>query len=146
MRKSVFLKPQEEQEVVEAIRTAEKNTSGEIRVHIESTTPSDALQHAAEIFHLLKMDATKLRNGVLIYVALKDKTFVIYGDEGIDKAVPPGFWNSTRDVMLSHFKQGHFKQGLIAGIANAGEQLQRHFPVNQRDANELDDSISKTSE
>lgn len=137
-----FLTPQEEQEVIEAIRTAEKNTSGEIRVHIEQTAAVAPFERAMEVFHLLKMDTTRLRNGVLIYVAVKDRAFVIYGDKGINDVVPDNFWDTTRDVMASHFKNGHFKQGITAGILNAGAQLRAHFPWHKNDKNELDDSIS----
>nr|HRM13311.1 TPM domain-containing protein [Flavobacterium sp.] len=63
-----FLTKEEEQEIVEAIRMAEKNTSGEIRVHLEKTTPMDAYDRAMEVFHELKMDETELQNGVLIYL------------------------------------------------------------------------------
>ncbi len=138
-----FISEAEEQEIVEAIREAEKHTSGEIRIHIERTAPSDAINRAAEVFHFLKMDNTKAQNGVLIYLALESRVFVIYGDIGIDKVVPDGFWNSTRDVMQTHFKQGEFKQGIIEGILKAGEQLQKYFPWQKDDKNELPDEISK---
>ncbi|MEZ4878234.1 MAG: TPM domain-containing protein [Flavobacterium sp.] len=138
-----FLTQAEEQEIVAAIGLAEKNTSGEIRVHIEKKTSIDAFDRAMEVFHLLKMDETELRNGVLIYVAVKDKTFVIYGDKGINEKVADDFWNSTRDVMVSHFKNGNFKQGLIDGIYKAGEELKRFFPYQEDDINELSNEISK---
>ncbi|MCB0376301.1 MAG: TPM domain-containing protein [Sinomicrobium sp.] len=138
-----FLTEKEEQEVVEAIRIAEKNTSGELRVHIERTTDLPAFERAAQVFRLLKMDTTELRNGVLIYLAVKDRVFAIYGDKGINEAVPAGFWEDTRDIMASHFKKGDFIQGLINGILKAGEQLQQHFPWHTADKNELEDTISK---
>ncbi|UOB18563.1 TPM domain-containing protein [Abyssalbus ytuae] len=139
-----FLTQHEEQEVVEAIRTAEKNTSGEIRVHIESSCgKEDVLQRAKEVFHLLKMDNTKEENGVLIYVAVNDHTFAIYGDKGIDKVVPHDFWNETKEIIQYHFKHKKFKQGLVNGILKAGKQLQSHFPHNHNDDNELPDEISK---
>ncbi|HPW97540.1 MAG TPA: TPM domain-containing protein [Flavobacterium sp.] len=138
-----FLTQAEEQEIVAAIGLAEKNTSGEIRVHIEKKTSIDAFDRAMEVFHLLKMDETELRNGVLIYVAVKDKTFVIYGDKGINEKVADDFWNSTRDVMVSHFKNGNFKQGLIDGIIKAGEELKKFFPYQDDDINELSNEISK---
>ena len=137
-----FLTEDEEQEVIEAIRTSEKNTSGELRVHIEETTQKDAFERAIEVFHLLKMNTTRLRNGVLIYVAVKDRAFAIYGDEGINNVVSDDFWDTTRDAMALHFKEGAFKQGLVAGILKAGEQLQQHFPWHTGDKNELDDTIS----
>jgi uncharacterized membrane protein len=137
-----FLTKEEEQEVVEAIRIAEKNTSGEIRVHLEKTTSMDAFDRAMEVFHELKMDETELQNGVLIYLAVKDKTFVICGDKGINDVVAPDFWDCTRDIMVAHFKLGNYKLGLIEGIINAGEQLKKHFPWQHGDSNELSNEIS----
>ena len=137
-----FLTKEEEQAVVEAIRVAEKNTSGEIRVHIEKTTSIDSYERAMEVFHLLKMDETQLKNGVLLYVAVKDKSFVICGDKGINDLVPPDFWDTTKDVMASHFKNGDFKQGLVDGITKAGEQLQKYFPFEEDDTDELSNEIS----
>jgi uncharacterized membrane protein len=138
-----FLTAEEEQEIVEAIRLAELNTSGEIRVHIEKTCRGDATSRALELFHTLKMDNTKLQNAVLIYVAIEDKTFVIYGDEGINRVVGDGFWDSTKNVMQSYFKQGKFKEGLIEGILKSGEQLKTYFPYLDLDTNELTNEISK---
>ena len=96
-----FLTTEEEQEVVHAITMAEKETSGEIRVHMEKSTSIAAYDRAMEVFHQLKMDETALQNGVLIYLAIKDKNFVICGDKGINDVVPTDFWDSTRDVMAS---------------------------------------------
>lgn len=138
-----FLTKKEEEEIVEAIRTAEKNTSGEIRVHIEKSANGDSFDRALEVFHYLKMDNTKAQNGVLIYVAVEDKHFVIYGDKGINDAVPKNFWDSTKDVIQSHFKSGNFKQGLVEGILKAGLELEKHFPWEHGDVNELPNQISK---
>lgn len=136
-----FLSEEEEKEVVAAIRQAESRTSGEIRVHIEKTSNGDIWDRAMEVFHLLKMDNTKQDNGVLLYVAIDDRNFIIYGDKGINKVVPPDFWESTKDEIIAEFKKGNFKQGLVNGILKAGEQLQKHFPWNG-DKNELSDQIS----
>ncbi len=138
-----FLSKKEEQEIIEAIRIAELNTSGEIRVHLEKTSKTDAFNRALEVFHYLKMDNTKEQNGVLIYVAVKDKTFVIYGDKGINDVVPEDFWDSTKNIIQSHFKSGNFKQGLVDGILKAGKELEKHFPWEKGDINELSDEISK---
>jgi len=138
-----FLTQQEEQEIIEAIRIAERKTSGEIRVHIEQKCNMDIYEHALEVFHYLKMDNTKEQNGVLIYVAVNNKAFVIYGDKGINDVVDSDFWNSTRDKIASQFKNGNFKQGLIDGIREAGKVLAQHFPWIHGDDNELDNSISK---
>lgn len=138
-----FLSAEEEQDIIEAIRDAEKNTSGEIRIHIEHTSKIDAFDRAMEVFHYLKMDETKLQNGVLIYVAVEDKTFVIYGDKGINDVVSNDFWDSTKDVTQSYFKTGDFSQGLIEGVLKAGEALKTYFPVEDNDINELSNEISK---
>ena len=98
---------------------------------------------AKEIFHELRMDITELKNGVLIYIAVKNKAFVICGDKGIDDLVPEDFWDSTKEIMASHFKNGNFKQGLIDGISIAGEQLKKYFPFQEGDTNELSNEISK---
>jgi len=138
-----FLSAEEEQDIIDAIKNAEKNTSGEIRVHIEETSKTDAYKRAMKVFHYLKMDETKLQNAVLIYVAIADKTFAIYGDKGINEVVSENFWNTTRDVIQQHFKSGNFKQGLVEGINEAGIQLKTYFPWLQDDTNELSDEISK---
>src|SRR6218665_26353 len=139
-----FLTKEEEQQIVEAIRLAEKETSGEIRVHLEKTTSGDAFARALEVFHLLKMENTKLQNGVLIYVAVEDHNFVICGDKGINEVVPADFWDCTRDAMALQFKTGNFKQGLIDGITRAGEKLQQYFPWEDGDSDELSNEISRS--
>jgi len=138
-----FLSAEEEAEIIEAIREAENKTSGEIRVHIESSAGGDAAERALEVFHFLKMDNTKQQNGVLIYVAVDDRNFVIYGDKGINEVVPQNFWESTKDAIQAEFKKGDFKQGLINGILKAGDQLATHFPWLHGDKNELSDDVSK---
>ena len=138
-----FLTTEEEQEIVEAIRMAEKETSGEIRVHIEKMTSKTPFDRAMEVFHELGMDATDLKNGVLIYLAVDDHKFVICGDKGIDDVVPEDFWDCTKEAMAAQFKNGNFKQGLIDGITRAGEKLQQYFPYHHGDTNELSNEISK---
>jgi uncharacterized membrane protein len=138
-----FLTKEEEQAVVEAIRLAEMSTSGEIRVHIEIETSLDTFDRAKAVFHELKMDETELKNGVLIYVAVSNRSFIICGDKGINDLVPADFWDCTKEIMASQFKGGNFKQGLIDGISNAGEQLKKYFPYQNNDSNELSNEISK---
>ena len=144
-----FLTPSEEADIIEAIRIAEQNTSGEIRVHLEATsTPVnrknkiDAFDRAAEVFDFLHMSNTKQSNGVLIYLAVEDRILVIMGDKGINDVVPPNFWESTKDEIISQLKTGNTKQGLVNGILKAGEQLKKHFPYKKGDSNELTDDIS----
>lgn len=138
-----FLTADEELEIVNAIVEAEKNTSGEIRVHIESTTKKTHFERAQEVFHFLKMDNTKEENGVLIYIAVTDKKFVIYGDKGINRAVPDNFWDNTKNILENHFKKGDFKQGIIEGILMAGKELETHFPWQHNNTNELSNEVSK---
>jgi uncharacterized membrane protein len=137
-----FLSKTEEQEIVEAIRVAEQNTSGEIRVHLEKTTSIAPFERAVEVFNLLEMYKTKDSNGVLIYVAVNDKQFVICGDKGINEKVGEDFWNTTKDTIATHFKNGNFKQGLVDGILKAGQQLKHHFPYQDDDIDELSNEIS----
>ncbi len=138
-----FLTKEEEQAVVEAICVAEKETSGEIRVHIEKTTSKDPYDRALEVFHELNMHETHLKNAVLIYLAIADKKFVICGDQGIHDLVDATFWDSTKEAMATQFQIGNFKQGLIDGILKAGHQLSIHFPWEENDTNELSNEISK---
>ncbi|MFD0798702.1 TPM domain-containing protein [Maribacter chungangensis] len=138
-----FLSAEEEQEIVAAILEAEKNTSGEIRVHIESHTRLDHYERAKEVFHLLKMDNTKEENGVLLYVAVNDRKFAICGDKGINRVVPKDFWESTKEIIQSHFKAGKFKEGILQGVLKAGTELEKHFPWGHGDTNELSNEISK---
>lgn len=143
MKVSEFINPEEEKEIIEAIKEAELNTSGEIRLHIEHKCEGDRFEHALEIFEKLEMHKTELSNGVLIYVSIDDHQLVILGDKGINDVVEKGFWESTRDEIISQFKSGNYKQGLINGILEAGKQLKQHFPYQSDDANELDNEISK---
>lgn len=138
-----FLTKAEEAEVVEAIRNAEKNTSGEIRIHLEKRTDIAPIERAMAVFHELKMDETQLRNGVIIYVAVKSKQFAIYGDKSINDKVSKDFWNSTKDIMVGHFKNGSNKLALVEGINSTGEQLKKHFPFDDNDIDELSNEISK---
>ncbi|MDR7131516.1 putative membrane protein [Algoriphagus sp. 4150] len=129
--------------IVNAIRTAEVSTSGEIQVHIESRCKGEVLDRAVKVFDTLKMHQTQDRNGVLFYLAVVDKRFAILGDKGINEVVPDDFWEKIKEHMTGLFKQGQFTQGLIDGIHMAGEQLGAHFPYQgDSDINELPDEIS----
>jgi uncharacterized membrane protein len=138
-----FLSKEDEQEIVQAIVSAEKNTSGEIRVHIEEHSEKAPLDRAQEVFLELHMNETKDRNGVLFYVCVADKKFAIIGDEGIDKVVESDFWDCTKDIVISNFKEANFKNGLVEGILRAGERLKQYFPYQSDDQNELSNEISK---
>lgn len=139
-----FLTHEEEQTIVAAIREAEDMTSGEIRVHLEDHTDLSPIERAKEVFAQLNMQQTEARNGVLFYVGVGDHSFVILGDEGINRRVADDFWECTKDLVITHFKQKAYKKGLIAGIINAGEQLKKYFPVSKNDIDELPNEISKS--
>ena len=140
-----ILNREEDQRVVEAIRQAELNTSGEIKVHIENRCKGDVEQRSLFIFDKLKLNKTQLRNGVLIYLAIKDHKFAILGDKGINDMVEDGFWNDVKDLMLNQFKAGHFAEGLEQGIMRCGEKLKTYFPYQSDDINEIPDDISYES-
>jgi len=137
-----FLTQTEEQQIIDAIKVAEKNTSGEIRVHLEKTSDKKALERAKEVFHFLRMDETKESNGVLFYVAVEDKQFSVLGDKGINDAVPDDFWNSVKNLVLEQFKSGNYAKGLQQGILETGEKLTTYFPHTLDDTNELPNEIS----
>ena len=139
-----FLSSSDEIAVVEAINEAEKNTSGEIRIHIENHSEKPPLERAKEVFFELKMNETQARNGVLFYIGVADHSFAILGDEGIDKVVEADFWDCTKNVVIENFKSGKFREGLVEGIKNAGEKLKVHFPFNLGDENELSNEISRS--
>jgi uncharacterized membrane protein len=138
-----FLTKEQEQTIVEAIATAEKQTSGEIKVHIENDCKADEpLQRAIEIFTELKMHETELHNGVIIYIAVKARKFAIYGDEGINKVVPEDFWNNVATILKSHFKNNNYAEGIAEAIHLCGEKLKSFFPHQSNDTNELSNDIS----
>jgi uncharacterized membrane protein len=111
-------------------------------VHVENHCKNDAVKHAEKVFARLKMNQTAERNGVLFYLAVLDRTFVIYGDAGINEKVPADFWDSIRDQMLPLFKAQQFTQGLCTGIRLAGEKLEEHFPHQEDDKDELSNEVS----
>lgn len=137
-----FFSSDQQAAIKQSIANAELNTSGEIRVHIDNTCKGDVLDCAANMFHEMKMDTTELRNGVLFYLAVSDHKFAILGDKGINEKVPADFWDHIKDVMLAHFKQQQFTEGLCKGIEMAGEKLKANFPLQSNDTNELTNDVS----
>jgi uncharacterized membrane protein len=129
-------------DIKQAVQRAELETSGEIRVHIEEVCKGDVLDRTAYLFQKLGMDKTKLRNGVMIYLAIKDRKFAIIGDAGINAKVSGDFWDNAKNIMLNDFKEGLFTEGLSKAIILAGEQLRNHFPHQGDDSNELPDDVS----
>lgn len=142
MKASTFFTRAQRDAIVQAIGEAEHATSGEIRVHIETSCRADVLDEAAWLFRKLGMHKTADRNGVLIYLALEEHKFAIIGDTGINSVVPLGFWDEIRDHMKKRFSENMFTEGLTEGIIMAGNQLKEHFPHLKDDVNEITDTIS----
>ena len=137
-----FFNEEEKNKILQAIKDAEDNTSGEIRLHLDSKCKGDVLPQGIKIFQRLKMHKTALRNGTLIFLAVDDKKFAIVGDEGINKIVDENFWDDVRDIMQASFKKNEFAPGIVAAILRIGEKLKEFFPHQEDDVNELPDEIS----
>jgi uncharacterized membrane protein len=137
-----FFTSEEKFNIKTAIMAAEKDTSGEIRVHIENNCKVDVLDRAARLFEVLKMHKTAKRNAVLFYLSVLDKKFAIIGDAGINAVTPTDFWDKIKESMMASFKKGEFENGLITGIHMAGKALKEYFPYQSDDINELSDEIS----
>ncbi|HBE80914.1 MAG TPA: hypothetical protein DDW65_24470, partial [Firmicutes bacterium] len=137
-----FFKTRDKQKIITAIEEAERLTSGEIRVHVESKAGDDVIGRAKEVFENLGMTQTALRDGLLIYLAIDDRKFAIIGDRGIDQAVPANFWDETKEKMQALFKAGQFADGICLGITLTGEHLAKYFPYQSGDVNELSNEIS----
>jgi uncharacterized membrane protein len=142
MQPSQFFSKEQKDNIRKAVREAEQNTSGEIRVHIDKHCKGDVLDRAAYVFEKLHMHRTKLRNGVLFYLAVEDRRFAILGDAGINAVTPENFWEEIKSAMVASFSEGDFTGGLVRGISMAGTQLKDHFPWKKEDVNELSDDIS----
>jgi uncharacterized membrane protein len=144
-----FFTAEEAQAIVSAIGEAERDTSGEIRVHLEHRCPGgDAYQRGRRVFEELGMTATAARNGVLIYLATADRCFAVLGDKGIHEVVPDGFWDDVVAGMQSAFQADDFAGGMTHGIRRIGEKLAAFFPYagDEHDVNELPDELSITDE
>lgn len=137
-----FLSKEDRDAIVAAIKEAELNTSGEIRVHVEPKCGADALERAVYVFNRLKMYRTSARNGVLVYVAYESRRFCIIGDKGINDLVAPDFWDDVRKVMGDSFAKADFAGGIIAAIRMTGEKLKSFFPYTDDDVNEQPDDVS----
>ena len=142
MRALNFFSKEQKELIKSAIQEAELNTSGEIRVHIDNKCKEDVMDRAAWWFAKLEMHKTELRNGVLFYLAVKDRKFAILGDSGINAVTPDNFWDDIKQRMAGHFAEKDFTGGLREGILMAGDALKEQFPHQKDDVNELSDEIS----
>jgi uncharacterized membrane protein len=142
MRIRKFFTKEDQELIVRAIAEAENETSGEIRVHLAAKCKGDVLDSAAHVFKKLKMHKTESRNGVLLYLAIKDRKFAIIGDAGIHNKIPDGSWDNIKEQMSLHFSKGELITGLKEGILMIGEHLKEYFPILPENKNELPNDIS----
>ena len=118
MKPEDFLTADQQATVVDAVRLAEKDTSGEIRIHIDGECEGDPIYRAEEVFFKLGMNRTERRNGVLIYLACNSRVFAIIGDKGINDIVPEGFWADVLSEMGKRFGEGSYAEGLAEAAAS----------------------------
>ncbi|MCB9032913.1 MAG: TPM domain-containing protein [Chitinophagales bacterium] len=138
-----FLTDAEKNRITDAIKIAENNTTGEIRVHIENHCNTATIVRAEAVFNMLNMHQTKNRNGVLIYIAVKDKQFAIVGDEAIDHSTPIDYWTALCNELAVNFKNGNYANGIVAIVEKVGKELHRHFPLlHTNNPDELSNEIS----
>jgi uncharacterized membrane protein len=137
-----FFSKTEQQAILEAIKAAEKDTSGEIRVHLENHCKGDALNRAIHWFGRLKMNKTTAHNGVILYLAVKDRKVAVWGDQGINKQVPENFWQDVLQDLLLSFRDEAYSQGVITAIRAIGLKLKELFPYQSDDKDELSNDIS----
>lgn len=142
-RRKNFFSTAENEQIVAAIKAAEQQTSGEIRVFVESRCRYvDPIDRAAELFAGLQMEKTEARNAVLLYVAMKDRQLALWGDKGIHEKVGTAFWNREVQLILSDFNKSNYAEGIAKVVGEIGEALRTHFPYDKgTDVNELPDDI-----
>ena len=142
-RKKDFFTAEEQQLIIEAIRNAERRTSGEVRVFVESKCSyMDAIDRASELFFQLEMQKTGDRNAVLVYVAMKDRQLAVFGDAGIHNKVGNEYWNNEVKKMISNFNRENYAAGISEVVKDIGEALTKNFPFNnETDKNELPDDL-----
>jgi uncharacterized membrane protein len=142
MLQKEFIASLDQPRIIEAIHTAEKMTSGEIRVHVQPKAHGEIRSVAERTFERLGMTRTDLRNGVLLFIACEEQRFVILGDEGIDAKVPAGFWDEIAAKLTIRFQHREFTEGIVEAIHSAGEELRHYFPRAHDDVNELSNEIN----
>ena len=142
-KKKNFFTTEEQQLIIDAIHNAERMTSGEVRVFVESKCSyMDAIDRAAELFFQLEMQKTDDRNAVLVYVAMKDRQLAVFGDEGIHNKVGNEYWSTEVKKMISNFNRENYAAGIAEVVKDIGTALTKNFPFNNdSDKNELPDDI-----
>jgi len=141
-KKREFFTQEQQHQMVEAIRVAEKNTSGEVRFFVESKCKYvDPVDRAKEIFFSLKMEQTKDRNAILLYMAMDDHQLALFADEGIYQRLGTQFWTDEVKKIIAHFTKDDYTGGVCRVVGDVGEALKKEFPYESSDKNELPDEI-----
>ncbi|MES2760903.1 MAG: TPM domain-containing protein [Bacteroidota bacterium] len=141
-KKKSLVSAADDARLMQAIRSAEDKTSGEIRVHLDRTCNGDPLDACKKKFAELNMHQTKDRNGILFYLALESRSFAVWGDEGIHQKVSDDFWKSITECAIGHFKNNELITGIEKAVELCGEKLKTHFPLAADDKDELSNTIS----
>lgn len=139
---ALFFSRKEKDQIVSAIRKAERQTSAEIRIHLQLQFKGDSMLHARQVFERLRMHETKDRSGILILLGIRSHEFVILGDRGIHEKVSDEFWKTLAGDTAARLREDRFSEGLVEIIQRIGEKLKTHFPCERGDKNELPDGIS----
>lgn len=132
----------EQEDILQAIKYAEIDSSCEFKVHVDHKCPEDSAKRARHLFHKLGVDKTVSRNGIMFYLALDCRKFIIKPDQGVEQTVPKDFWDEIYHIMLVHFRKEEYAAGLAEAIQRAGEKLKAFFPWDREDQNEVPDDIS----
>ena len=133
MKTKTFQQAFDDRQIAEAIRVAERGTSGEIRVFVSRFSSSDPVADAQREFERLGMARTPLRNGVLLFFSPESQRFAIIGDEGIHLRCGAEFWKAVAGEMESLLRQGKMGDAILAGIRRAGAEMSAHFPHHGND-------------
>jgi uncharacterized membrane protein len=143
MKTQEFISHLDESRIVAEIATAEKNTSGEIRIFISRRTPDDAVARARQRFEKLGMTRTRYRNGVLIYFAPRVRKFAVIGDSGVHEKCGSAFWEETVAEIGEHLRGERFTEAVVHAVRKVGAVLAQHFPAEPGDVNELPNEIER---
>lgn len=138
-----LIPPADQSRIIAAIQSAEKLSSGQIKVHVEARCPGgDPYARAVALFGELGLQKTRDRNAVLLYVATRDRRFALVGDSGIHEEVGSQFWAEASTRLTEAFRRGAFGDGLCGAIEAVGARLAARFPPRSDGSNEIDDGIS----
>jgi uncharacterized membrane protein len=141
-----FMNDDELLRISNKIKEMESTTAGEIRVSVKEKKPflskrKSTHQLAHKEFFRLKMNETRDKTGILIFLILKERKFHILADEGINEKVPENTWDNVCREIQQKFQNGYFCDGILHGVERVGKILSEHFPIKPDDTNELSNEV-----